>query len=77
MGCGCHRNVVNIKSRPPDLRGQTIVTLEYIGDNRGSRTVSTPLGNRYSFDGKDRTTFAVLGDDVYYFTQQLNQFKMI
>jgi len=77
MSCGCRRNLSNPRSRPPDLRDQTIITLEYIGDNRGSRTVSTPLGNRYRFDGKDRTTFAVLKDDVYYFIQQLNQFRVV
>ena len=77
MGCGCRRKLSNLRSWPPDLRGQTIVTLEYVGDNRGSRTVSTPLGNRYKFDGKDRTTFTVLKDDVYYFTQQLSQFKVV
>lgn len=77
MSCGCRRNLSNPRSRPPDLKGQTIVTLKYVGNNRGSRTVSTPLGNRYSFDGKDRTTFAVLRDDVYYFTQQLDQFKVV
>jgi len=77
MSCGCRRNLSNLRSRPPDLRGQTIATLEYVGNNRGSRTVNTPLGNRYRFDGKDRTTFAVLKDDVYYFTQQLNQFKVV
>jgi len=77
MSCGCRRNISSLRSRPPDLRGQTIVTLEYVGDNRGSRTVSTPLGNRYNFDGKDRTIFTVLKDDVYYFTQQLFQFKVV
>lgn len=77
MGCGCRRNISSVRSRPPDLRGQTIVTLEYIGDNRGSRVVSTPLGNRYRFDGKNRTIFAVLSDDVYYFTQQLDQFRIM
>ena len=77
MGCGCRKNLSSLRSRPPDLRGQTIVTLEYVGDNQGSRTVSTPLGNQYKFDGKDRTKFIVLKDDVYYFTQQLSQFKVI
>jgi len=77
MGFGCRRNLSNLKSRPPDLQGQTVVTLEYVGDNKGSRTVSTPLGNRYRFDGKDHTTFAVLKDDVYHFTQQLDQFKVM
>lgn len=77
MSCGCRRKLSSLRSRPPDLSGQTIVTLEYVGDNKGSRTVSTPLGNRYKFDGQNRTIFAVLKDDVYYFTQQLDQFKIL
>jgi len=77
MGCGCSRNVVNIKSRPPDLRGHPTVILEYTGDNKGSRTVNTPLGSLYKFDGVDHKRFTVLSGDVFFFTQQLGQFKWV
>lgn len=76
MGCGCRRAVANPRSRPIDLRGRDTVTLEYIGDNQGSRTANTPLGNRYRFDGKNHRMFTVLSDDVFYFTQQVGQFEV-
>ena len=77
MGCGCRRNIVSIKSRPPDLRGHPIAILEYLGDNRGSRTVSTPLGNQYKFDGDNNRRFTILSGDIFYFIQQLGQFKVM
>jgi glycosyltransferase involved in cell wall biosynthesis len=78
-GCGKRNDlVVKAANRPPQPANDTLITVEYIGDNLGSRQVRSQIrsGHYYRFSANHRI-FEVYASEVDRFVNKPTEFRVL